>query len=143
MLSEKRKNICVVGDEDQSIYSWRGADIYNILDFEKYFPQAEILKLEQNYRSSKNIIEAASFVISRNSMRKGKNMWTDNPEGESVEVVETGDDKNEAEFITKKIQSLVNDGSNYDDIAVFYRTNSQSRLIEDYLRKSRIPYRVV
>lgn len=143
MLAEKRKNICVVGDEDQSIYSWRGADIYNILDFEKTFPDTYILKLEQNYRSSKNIIEAATYLIERNKMRKGKKMWTDNPEGDAIEIQEVSDDKKEAEFITEEIQKLSNEKQSLDDMAVFYRTNGQSRIIEDYLRRANISYRIV
>jgi len=143
MLTGVEQNICVVGDEDQSIYSWRGADIRNILDFEKEFPNVEILKLEQNYRSSKNIIEAASCVIQRNEMRKGKSMWTKNPEGESIRVIEVSSDKKEAEFIAKEISHLKYSGTSFKDIAVFYRNNSQSRLIEDYLRKEKINYRIV
>jgi len=143
MLAEKRKNICVVGDEDQSIYSWRGADIYNILDFEKTFPDTYILKLEQNYRSSKNIIEAATYLIERNKMRKGKKMWTDNPEGEAIQIQEVVDDKKEAEFITEEIKKLSNEKQSLNDIAVFYRTNGQSRIIEDYLRRANISYRIV
>lgn len=146
LLSEKRRNICVVGDEDQSIYSWRGADIRNILDFEKYFPEVEVLKLEQNYRSSKNIIEAASCVIARNTMRKGKEMWTENPEGDSIEILECGDEKREAEFISQKILELSSNKKEkipLFEMAVFYRTNAQSRIIEDALRKERIPYRIV
>lgn len=142
-LAEKHKNICVVGDEDQSIYSWRGADINNIFDFEKKFPEAKMYKLEQNYRSSKRIIEAASHVIARNSLRKGKQMWTDNPEGEEIEIVETGSDKEECEFVSKKVLELKKKGENCDDIAVFYRTNAQSRQVEDSLRANSIPYRVV
>lgn len=143
MLSETHHNICVVGDEDQSIYSWRGADIRNILEFEKTFKNATLLKLEQNYRSSKNIIEAASCVISRNSQRKGKTMWTDNPEGESIEVVECHSDKDEAEFIANQVSELIKSKVPCREIAVFYRTNSQSRIIEDYLRRFNLPYRVV
>jgi DNA helicase-2/ATP-dependent DNA helicase PcrA len=142
-LSDRTKNICVVGDEDQSIYSWRGADINNILDFETKYPDAKILKLEQNYRSSKNIIEAASHVIARNSLRKGKEMWTSNPEGESIVVCECHNDKKEAEFVAQKITELNNEGIEYRDMAIFYRTNSQSRILEDYLRKINTPYRVV
>lgn len=142
-LAEKNKNVCVVGDEDQSIYSWRGADINNIFDFEKKFPDAKTYKLEQNYRSSKKIIEAASHVISRNSYRKGKTMWTDNPEGEEIEIIETGSDKEECEFVAKKIAELKKTGASYNDMAVFYRTNSQSRQIEDALRNSNTSYRVV
>lgn len=142
-LAEHNKNVCVVGDEDQSIYSWRGADINNIFDFEKKFPDAKTYKLEQNYRSSKKIIEAASHVISRNSVRKGKTMWTDNPEGEEIEIIETGSDKEECEFVSKKIEELKKSGASYNDMAVFYRTNFQSRQVEDALRASNTAYRVV
>ena len=143
MLSENNRNVCVVGDEDQSIYSWRGADIRNILDFEEVFDDAKILKLEQNYRSSKNIIEAATCVIARNSQRKGKEMWTNNPHGDDIDIVECFNDKKEAEFVADEIINLAKKEAPYKEMAVFYRTNTQSRLIEDYLRKSNIPYRVV
>ena len=143
MLSNKKRNLCVVGDEDQSIYSWRGADINNILDFEKHFPDASLLKLEQNYRSSKNIINAAGHVISQNKMRKGKNMWTSNPDGESIEIIELANEKDEATKTVDIILSLTKEGHSLDDMAVFYRTNSQSRQIEDALRRSSIAYRVV
>ena len=145
-LANEKKNICVVGDEDQSIYSWRGADIRNILEFEKVFNDAEVLKLEQNYRSSKNIIEAASCVISQNKMRKGKEMWTENERGDSVQIVELKNDKDEANFVSTEIKGLIESKDEkvlYRDIAVFYRANSQSRIIEDYLRSNNIPYRVV
>lgn len=143
MLGALRRNICVVGDEDQSIYSWRGADIRNILDFEKFYPDAKLLKLEQNYRSSKNIIEAASAVIARNTQRKGKEMWTDNAEGESIEIIECHSDREEAEFVGEQIKILAKSSVPFGEMAVFYRTNSQSRLLEDSLRKLNIPYRVV
>lgn len=143
LLSQGTNNICVVGDEDQSIYSWRGADIRNILDFEKVFSSYDLIKLEQNYRSSKNIIEAASHVIGHNVNRKGKNMWTDNDQGDSIQVLECRDDKLESQFVGSEIQKLLNAGADANEIAVFYRTNAQSRLIEDALRKVNIPYRVV
>lgn len=143
MLAEKHRNICVVGDEDQSIYSWRGADIRNILDFENIFNDAKLIKLEQNYRSSKNIIEAATHVISRNEQRKGKDMWTDNEQGESIQIVECSDDRSEAKFIGKEVKQLIASGVEPTDIAIFYRTNAQSRVIEDGLRTLKIPYRVV
>lgn len=143
LLSKERGNICVVGDEDQSIYSWRGADIRNILEFEKFFQDSNLIKLEQNYRSSKNIIEAAGYVIARNEERKGKDMWTDNPEGESIDIIECPNDKREAEYIVDEIQNLHKQGKNYRDMAIFYRNNSQSRLIEDQLRKNGLPYRIV
>ena len=143
LLSSRKGNLCVVGDEDQSIYSWRGADIRNILDFETDYPDAKLFKLEQNYRSSKNIIEAASYVIQRNTERKGKKMWTDNPEGESIEIVECQDDKKEGDYVASEITKIKKKGVSYNDIAIFYRTNSQSRLLEDNLRKQRVPYRVI
>ncbi len=143
MLCEKRKNICVVGDEDQSIYSWRGADIKNILDFENFFPDVLVLKLEQNYRSSKIIIEAASCVIEKNTMRKGKHMWTDNDEGDAIDIVECFNDKDEAEFIAQETAKLYKKGVPYKEMAVFYRSNAQARQIEDALRKYKINYRVV
>ncbi len=143
LISTLHKNICVVGDEDQSIYSWRGADIRNILDFEKVFPEAKLIKLEQNYRSSKRIIEAATHVISRNLARKGKNMWTDNEEGEVIQITECRDDRAEAEFVGTEIKKLAMKGVSLKDIAVFYRNNAHSRPIEDALRKEKFPYRVV
>ncbi len=143
ILADKRKNICVVGDEDQSIYSWRGADIHNILDFEKVFPDVQILKLEQNYRSSKNIIEAATQVISQNTLRKGKKMWTENPQGDSILVVDCLDDKKEGGFVASEILDIYKKGASFSDIAVFYRANAQSRLIEDHLRANKIPYRII
>lgn len=143
LLSEKTRNICVVGDEDQSIYSWRGADIRNILDFEEIFPESKIIKLEQNYRSSKKIIEAASHVIEKNEARKGKKMWTDNDEGEEITIVECRDDRTEAELVVKKIKDLADGGVSLKDVAVFYRNNAHSRTLEDALRREKFPYRVV
>lgn len=144
MMAEHTRNLCVVGDEDQSIYSWRGADIRNILDFEESFPDAQILRLEQNYRSSKNIIEAASHVIARNTERKGKRMWTDNDAGESLRIVECESDKKEAEWIAAEVIKLAREKKvPFSDIAVFYRANSQSRMIEDALRSMNIRYRVI
>lgn len=142
-LSQDNRNLCVVGDEDQSIYSWRGADIRNILDYETVFPEAKLIKLEQNYRSSKKIIEAASEVISRNLARKGKMMWTDNDDGEEIRIIECRDDKAEADFVGQQIRHLVQEGVSLKDIAVFYRNNAHSRTIEDALRKEKFPYRVV
>jgi DNA helicase-2/ATP-dependent DNA helicase PcrA len=143
LLSHLHRNVCVVGDEDQSIYSWRGADIRNILDFETVFPEAKIIKLEQNYRSSKKIIEAASEVIARNVARKGKKMWTDNAEGDEILIVECRDDKAEADFVGSRIRQLVQESVSLKDIAVFYRNNAHSRTIEDALRREKFPYRVV
>lgn len=143
LLSELHRNICVVGDEDQSIYSWRGADIRNILDYETIFPESTLIKLEQNYRSSKKIIEAASEVISRNLARKGKQMWTNNDDGDEIKIVECRDDRAEAEYIGHQIRELVQEGVSLKDIAVFYRNNAHSRTIEDALRKEKFAYRVV
>ena len=143
LLSEGHRNLCVVGDEDQSIYSWRGADIRNILDFEKVFAEAKLIKLEQNYRSSKKIIEAASEVIARNVARKGKQMWTNNDEGDEIKIVECRDDRSEAEYIAQQIKKIAMEGVSLKDIAVFYRNNAHSRTIEDALRKEKFPYRVV
>lgn len=142
-LSSHHRNLCVVGDEDQSIYSWRGADIRNILDYETVFPDSKLIKLEQNYRSSKKIIEAASEVIARNIARKGKNMWTDNDDGDEIRIVECRDDKAEAELVANEIKKIHNEGVSLKDVAVFYRNNAHSRTIEDALRKEKFPYRVV
>lgn len=143
LLSQEKRNICVVGDEDQSIYSWRGADIRNILDFEKVFPDTNLIKLEQNFRSSKNIIEAASCVIAKNVQRKGKDMWTDNEQGDSIQIIESQDDRLESEFVSDEVKGLIKKGIDPTEIAIFYRTNAQSRIIEDALRKESIAYRVV
>ena len=143
LLSAGHRNLCVVGDEDQSIYSWRGADIRNILDFEKIFPDAMLIKLEENYRSSKKIIEAATHVIAKNQMRKGKTMFTRNLDGEAIEILECGSDREEAEKIVSKVKELRDSGVSPEDMAIFYRSNAQSRLIEDNLRRFDIPYRVV
>jgi DNA helicase-2/ATP-dependent DNA helicase PcrA len=143
LLSQQHRNICVVGDEDQSIYSWRGADIRNILDYENIFPEAKLIKLEQNYRSSKKIIEAATEVIARNVARKGKQMWTNNDDGDEIKIVECRDDRAEAEYVGHQIKALANEGVSLKDIAVFYRNNAHSRTIEDALRKEKFPYRVV
>ncbi len=143
LLGDQHRNVCVVGDEDQSIYSWRGADIRNILDFEKVYPESYTIKLEQNYRSSKNIIEAASYVISRNEQRKGKELWTENDTGEHIKIVECNDDKTEGNFVAKEVKSLKQKGVSLSDMAVFYRNNAQSRVIEEALIKLQIPYRVV
>lgn len=142
-LTNRHRNLCVVGDEDQSIYSWRGADIRNILDYETVFSDSKLIKLEQNYRSSKKIIEAASEVISHNVARKGKQMWTENDDGDEIRIVECRDDKAEAEFVAQEIKNLYQEGVSLKDIAVFYRNNAHSRTIEDALRKEKFPYRVV
>lgn len=144
MLAKAHRNLCVVGDEDQSIYSWRGADIKNILDFEKDFPEAKVIKLEENYRSSANIVNAATAVIKNNSERKDKTLFTSNPDGDLIQVREEKTEYDEAKFVAKTIQSMMNEGEgSYNDYAVFYRTNAQSRVLEEQLRTLGIPYRLV
>ncbi|MBL8241832.1 MAG: UvrD-helicase domain-containing protein [Bryobacterales bacterium] len=142
LLSATRSNVAVVGDEDQSIYSWRGADIRNILDFENDYPNATVIRLEQNYRSTKNILEAAGAVVENNTQRKGKKLWTDSEGGDKVTVFEALDGENEALYIADQINKAL--GANPDDrAAVLYRTNFQSRQIEEALRRYGRPYVVV
>lgn len=144
LLSLKHRNIYVVGDDNQSIYGWRGADITNILNFEKDFPDARVLKLELNYRSTKNIINAANSVIKRNRFRSDKSLWTENNEGDPITYYEARDERDEAKFVASQIQNHIRQyGHSYSDLAVFYRTNQQSRLIEDELLGSGIPYTIV
>lgn len=135
-------NVCVVGDEDQSIYSWRGADIQNILSFEKDFPSVRVIRLEQNYRSTKNILAAASTVVANNELRKGKTLWTQNPQGELITYLEAADAEEEAMFVAERI--LVHAKAQpLDRIAVLYRTNFLSRVLEEKLRRYNMKYRVV
>ncbi|HZC44301.1 MAG TPA: UvrD-helicase domain-containing protein, partial [Acidobacteriaceae bacterium] len=146
MLAGEEQNICVVGDEDQSIYSWRGADIRNILDFEKDFPRAKIIRLEQNYRSTQVILEAAGAVVSNNLQRKGKTLWTSRDGGSQVGYYEALDGEGEALFIADQIQKYIRQTGNEPEpprIAVLYRTNSQSRLVEEALRRYGIQYTMV
>jgi len=142
LMSEKYRNLCVVGDEDQSIYGWRGADIRNILDFEKDFPDARVIKLEENYRSTGYILRAANTVISNNKQRKEKTLFTSKDDGEPIEVHAHESDLEEARWVVRKIQELVNTGTPLSESAIFYRTNAQSRLLEDRLRAERIPYKI-
>jgi DNA helicase II / ATP-dependent DNA helicase PcrA len=142
LLSQDHDNICVVGDEDQSIYSWRGADIRNILDFEKDFPRAKTIRLEQNYRSTKNILEAASVVVANNKERKGKWLWTEADEGDMLTVYAAHDAENEALFIADTIEKILRQHPDRR-VAVLYRTNSQSRQIEEALRRYNRRYNVV
>lgn len=143
-LAGKYRNICVVGDPDQSIYSWRSADLRNILNFEKDYPDAKIVLLEQNYRSTKMILETASHVISANQQRKPKNLWTDNEPGMPTIVVETYNEQEEAQFVVSEIDSLVNQGRvSMGDCAVMYRTNAQSRALEEAFIRYGIPYKLV
>jgi len=146
LLAGHENNICVVGDEDQSIYSWRGADIKNILDFEKDFPGAKTIRLEQNYRSTQVILEGASAVVAQNTQRKGKNLWTSREGGSLIGYYEAPDGENEALFIADRIQRYLREAGQQEDeprCAVLYRTNSQSRLVEEALRRYQIQYHMV
>jgi len=142
LLTEKQQNICVVGDEDQSIYKWRGADITNILNFEKHFPNTKTIRLEQNYRSTQTILDVAGAVVKNNLERKGKNLWTQNPQGEKVRYFQAFDADSEARFVASKI--LEHRQEQYDvRAAVLYRTNSQSRVFEEAMRRAGLPYNIV
>ena len=147
MLTGSEHNVCAVGDEDQSIYSWRGADIRNILEFEQDFPEARIIRLEQNYRSTQTILQAASAVVSHNVRRKGKNLWTDRLGGAKVGYYEAPDGENEAlfaaDYIAKYLRLAETDGGEVKRAAVLYRTNSQSRLLEEAMRRYQLKYHVV
>jgi len=160
LLSEKYKNLCVVGDDWQGIYSWRGANIQNILDFEKDYPQARVIKLEQNYRSTQNILDAAYGVISKNINRKDKKIWTGNQSGHLLSSFEAEDEKEEAQFIVNEIKKICHpelvSGSNqempkqvrhdkykFSDFVVLYRTNAQSRMIEEAMLRNSVPYRII
>ena len=147
LLAGTRHNVCVVGDEDQSIYSWRGADIRNILEFEKDFPEARIIRLEQNYRSTQAILEAASAVVANNLKRKGKTLWTARQGGNRIGYYEAPDGENEslfaADYISRYLKKMKEEGSDDVRVAVLYRLNSQSRLIEEAMRRYQLPYQVV
>lgn len=143
MLAAKYGNICVVGDDDQSIYKFRGATIENILSFENTFKGAKMIRLEQNYRSTQNILNAANGVISNNTMRKGKTLWTENAVGDKIEVHTSDSERDEAQFIAKTILDCVADGRKFSDFAILYRMNAQSNSIEQALSRSGIPHRVI
>ena len=143
MLAKKFKNICVVGDADQSIYGWRGADMSNILEFEKDYQNAKVVLLEQNYRSTKTILQAANHVIENNVNRKVKRLWTENEEGQAITYYRAQSEQDEGRYVLSQIQSLLRDGYHYDDFAILYRTNAQSRVMEENLLKSNIPFRLV
>ena len=143
LLAGKYRNLCVVGDDDQSIYKFRGANIRNILDFEKEYPDAKVIKLEQNYRSTENILNAANGVISNNKGRKDKTLWTANGEGQKICLKQFDTAYDEAEFIAEDIKKEVRDGASYNDSAVLYRTNAQSRLLEEKFIAMNIPYKIV
>ena len=143
MISAKYQNICVVGDADQAIYGFRGANYKNILNFEKDYPKALSIKLEQNYRSTKTILDAANFVIKNNEKRKEKNLWSTKGVGEKITYYRAYDEKDESHYTAMTIKKLLNEGKDASDIAVLYRTNAQSRVIEEELLKQNIPYRIV
>ena len=142
LLTAESRNLCVVGDDDQSIYGWRGADIRNILDFEKDYPDAAVIKLEQNYRSTANILDAANQVIANNDGRKDKTLWTEKEAGEKLHLYAAGDEREEAAWIAKRIGEMKKAGISLGEIAVLYRTNAQSRVIEELLMQAGLPYRV-
>ncbi|RSI26184.1 DNA helicase PcrA [Streptococcus sanguinis] len=143
LLASRFKNICVVGDADQSIYGWRGADMQNILDFEKDYPEAKVVLLEENYRSTKTILQAANEVIRNNRNRRPKNLWTQNEDGEEIVYYRANDEQDEALFVARTIDQLSREGYSHKDFAVLYRTNAQSRTVEEALLKSNIPYTMV
>lgn len=143
MLAEKYKNICVVGDSDQNIYSWRGADIVNILNFEEDYPNAKVVLLEENYRSTQNILGVANAIIKKNTQRKEKNLFTKNGEGELISIFEAYNDRFEAEFVADKIVEMIDRGVKPETIAVLYRANFQSRILEEAMLRYSIPYQVL
>ena len=143
MLAARYKNICVVGDNDQAIYSWRGSDYRNILNFEKDYPDLKSVMLEENYRSTGNILKAANEVIKNNKIRKDKNLWTKHEEGSKIRYHRASDEKDEASYVVKEIKNLLYDGVRREDIAVLYRTNAQSRNIEEAMLRENIPYKVI
>ena len=143
LLASKYRNLMVVGDDDQSIYSWRGADIKNILAFEKDYEEAVVVKLEQNYRSTGHILAAANAVVAHNSHRKPKRLFTDEGDGEKIQVYQASDERDEGAWIGSEIEKLHDKGTSYDNIAVFYRTNAQSRILEDMLLRAGVPYKIV
>lgn len=143
MISSKYKNICVVGDNDQSIYSFRGANYKNILNFENDYKDAKVIMLEQNYRSTKTILDAANSVIKNNEYRKDKNLWSENIEGDKITYYRAYDERHEATYVINEIKKLLDDGEQEQDIVVIYRTNAQSRVLEEEFLKSGLPYRIV
>ena len=143
LLAAKNRNIMVVGDDDQSIYSWRGADLRNILEFESDYPEAKVVKLEQNYRSVGNILAAANAVIANNQHRKEKRLFTDSGDGEKISVYLATDERDEGRWIAGEIDRRRSEGTSYNNMAVFYRTNAQSRMLEDMLLRAGVPYRIV
>jgi DNA helicase II / ATP-dependent DNA helicase PcrA len=143
-LAEATRNLTVVGDDDQSIYAWRGAEPRNLLDFDRDFPDAKVIKLEQNYRSTQTILDAANAVIGKNRDRHDKSLWTDRGAGEAIELYQAGDERGEAYFVASSIRRLLDDGPlSPNDVAILYRTNAQSRVLEEHLRAARVPAKVV
>jgi DNA helicase-2/ATP-dependent DNA helicase PcrA len=143
-LAEATRNLTVVGDDDQSVYSWRGAEPRNLLDFDRDFPDARVIKLEQNYRSTQTILDAANAVIAKNRDRHEKSLWTDRGTGETIEIYQAGDERGEAYFVAQSIRRLLDDGPlSPNDVAILYRTNAQSRVLEEHLRAARVPAKVV
>ena len=143
LLGKKHRNVCIVGDEDQSIYGWRKADVRNLQHFERDFPELKIVLLEQNYRSTQAVLDVASAVISPNESRKPKTLWTENPRGVPVQLHEAYDERDEALYVVRQIEQLRRDGSRYGDVAVTYRTNAQSRALEDAFVRYGAPYQLV
>jgi DNA helicase II / ATP-dependent DNA helicase PcrA len=143
LLAGNHRNLCVVGDEDQSIYGFRGADIRNILEFEDDFLDAEVIRLEQNYRSTQTILSAANAVVSNNRARKSKTLWTDLGQGDPIHVRELEDEHAEARFVVNEIERIVDEGGSRDEVAIFYRANAQSRVLEDMLTRYKLPYQVI
>jgi len=143
LLAKKSRNLWFIADTDQSIYSWRGADFRNILNFEKNYPEAKIILLEQNYRSTKNILEVSHYIINKNIERKEKKLWTENPSGALVNVVETANEGEEGNFIIDEINNMFQKGLKFQDIAVLYRTNAQSRAVEEAFLKANFPYKII
>lgn len=143
ILANEHRNLCVVGDDDQSIYKFRGADVRNILEFEKDYPEVATVKLEQNYRCTKRILEAANYVIANNEHRKKKRLWTENCQGDPIKLYRAETDRDEAAYIAREIESHIKDGRSYRDFAVLYRTNAMSRILEEGFVKAGLPYRVV
>lgn len=142
-LAAKYRNLCVVGDDDQSIYKFRGANIMNILNFEKVYPDARVIRLEQNYRSTKNIIDAANHVIANNSKRKSKHLWTEHDQGELIHFKMADNEHEEADYVVNYIKFLAMRGIRYEDMAILYRTNAQSRVLEEKLKQRGVPYAIV
>ena len=143
LLAARYQNLMVVGDDDQSIYSWRGADIRNILAFRKDYPNATVVKLEQNYRSTGHILEAANAVVAHNAKRESKRLYTNSGDGERIRVFQAADERDEGRWIGSEIEKLHDAGTSYNDVAVFYRTNAQSRILEDMFLRAGVPYKIV